>query len=79
MVKKVNKAVSIALEKEIVRSSLKVAVVVGMILNLINQGEKLITFDFLHLNLLKFFITFSVPYLVSTYASVKVKLEAEVS
>ena len=68
------KAIQIALEKEIVTSSIKVALVVGIILNLINQGENLVTFNFKQLNLLKFFVTFSVPYLVSTYASVKVKL-----
>ncbi|MDO6621268.1 nitrate/nitrite transporter NrtS [Oceanihabitans sp. 1_MG-2023] len=77
MVRKVNKVVKIASEREIVISSLKVAIVVGLILNLINQGEKLIALDFKHLNLLKFFITFSVPYMVSTYASVKVKLASE--
>ena len=68
------KAIQIALEKEIVTSSIKVALVVGIILNLINQGENLVTFNFKQLNLLIFFVTFSVPYLVSTYASVKVKL-----
>ena len=77
MISKVNKAVKIASEKEIVLSSIKVAIVVGFILNFINQGEKLIALDFKHLNLLKFFVTFSVPYMVSTYASVKVKLERE--
>lgn len=77
MPKKVNKAIKIAFEKEIVISSIKVAIIVGLILNLINQGENLVTLNFKHLNLLKFFITFSVPYLVSTYASVKVKLDRE--
>lgn len=71
------RALNIAFEKEIVTSSIKVALVVGLILNLINQGENLITLDFKHLNLLKFFITFTVPYLVSTYASVKVKLDEQ--
>ncbi len=77
MIGKVNKAVKIASERDIVISSIKVAIVVGCVLNLINQGEKLIALDFKQLNLLKFFVTFSVPYMVSTYASVKVKLESE--
>jgi len=77
MIRKVNKAVKIASEREIVISSIKVALVVGLILNLINQGDKLIALDFKQLNLLKFFVTFSVPYMVSTYASVKVKLERQ--
>ena len=73
-----NRAVQIAVEKEIVISSLKVALVVGLILNFINQGENLIILDFKHINLLKFFVTFTVPYLFSTYASVKVKLDESV-
>lgn len=76
--KGMNRAVQIAVEKEIVISSLKVALVVGLILNFINQGENLIILDFKHINLLKFFVTFTVPYLVSTYASVKVKLDESV-
>ena len=79
MIKKMNKVLKIALEKEIVISSIKVAIVVGFILNFINQGERLVLLDFKHLNLLKFFVTFSVPYLVSTYASVKVKLDNEIN
>jgi len=77
MIHKVNRVVKIASEKEIVISSIKVALVVGVILNLINQGEKLIALDFKHLNFLKLIITFSVPYMVSTYASVKVKLQKQ--
>ncbi|MFD2542995.1 nitrate/nitrite transporter NrtS [Lacinutrix gracilariae] len=77
MIHKVNRVVKIASEKEIVISSIKVALVVGVILNSINQGEKLIALDFKHLNFLKLIITFSVPYMVSTYASVKVKLQKQ--
>jgi len=64
----------IALERDIVISSLWVALVVGSILNLINQGEILLSFQLGELNWLKFILTFAVPYLVSTYASVRIRL-----
>lgn len=61
-------------EKEIVISSLKVAMIVGIILNLINQGEILFSFQFEKINWYKLVLTFVVPYLVSTYAAVRVRL-----
>ena len=52
----------------------KRALIVGVILNLINQWESLIHLDFTHINMLKFSLTFMVPYMVSTYSSVMSKL-----
>ncbi len=49
-------------EKEIVISSLKVAMIVGIILNLINQGEILFSFQFEKINWYKLVLTFVVPY-----------------
>jgi len=63
------------IEKDIVISSLKVALVVGIILNLINQGDMLISLQFKNLNWWKLVLTFAVPYLVSTYASVRQRLK----
>ena len=51
-----------------VRSSLVVAVVVGSILNLINQGDAL--FGEEPVVLWKLGLTYVVPYLVSTYGAV---------
>ena len=70
----VQKIFKIALEKEILWSSIKVAFIVGLILNLINQGDKLVLLNFKELALGKLLLTFIVPYLVSTYASVRVKM-----
>ncbi len=63
------------IEKDIVISSLKVALVVGIILNLINQGDVLISMEFEKINWFKLLLTFAVPYLVTTYASVKERLK----
>jgi len=52
----------------VVRSSLVVAVVVGSILNLINQGDAL--FGEEPVVLWKLGLTYVVPYLVSTYGAV---------
>jgi len=72
MLLKICKAI---IEKDIVISSLKVALAVGIILNFINQGDVLFTFKFEKINWFKMILTFAVPYLVSTYASVRVKIK----
>jgi len=62
-------------ERDIVISSLKIALVVGVILNLINQGDVLFSMQFEKINWWKLLLTFAVPYLVSTYASVRERLK----
>lgn len=52
--------------------SLIVAVVVGTILNLINQGDAL--FTGMPLNWLKLWLTYIVPYCVSTYGAVSYRI-----
>ena len=54
--------------------SLKVALIVGIALNLINQGEAL--FGAASVNWLKLALTFAMPYVVSTYGAVAVRWEA---
>ena len=68
-----SKIINIALEKDIVISSLKVALVVGCLLNIINQGDVLFHLNFQNVSWFKLGLTFVVPYMVSTYASVRVK------
>jgi len=64
-----------ALEKDIVLSSLKVALIVGGILNIINQGNVIFTLNFKTINWFTLLLNFVVPYLVSTYASVRTRLK----
>jgi hypothetical protein len=54
------------------RRSFVVAVVVGTILNLINQGDALLSGA--HLNFTKIILTFLVPYCVATYGAVSYRL-----
>ncbi len=54
------------------RRSLTVALIVGTILNLINQGDALLGEE--PINLAKIVLTFSVPYCVATYGAVSYRL-----
>lgn len=65
--------IQLAFERKIFKRALYVALVVGIILNLINQGGPLITLEFSQVNYLKLLLTFFVPYFVSTYSSVLLK------
>jgi hypothetical protein len=56
------------------RRSLAAAVVVGTILNLINQGDAL--FAGRSLDWLKLLLTYIVPYCVATYGAVAFRLDA---
>ncbi|MCZ6640188.1 MAG: nitrate/nitrite transporter NrtS [Gammaproteobacteria bacterium] len=62
---------SIAIRRDIVRRAFKAALLVGMILIAINQGDVLIAFEIDGSNLAKMVLTFMVPYCVSTYSSVR--------
>lgn len=65
----------IAISRPIVKRAIKVALVVGTALNLINQGDVFINLAFENLNLVKFFLTFLVPYSVTTYTATAMKIE----
>lgn len=57
-----------ALERETVVRSLKVALIVGTALNLINQGDALMHNE--PINIFKCLLTYAVPYCVATYGAV---------
>ena len=63
-----------ALSDGVPRRSLWVALVVGTILNLINQGDRLLSGQ--HLDFMKIALTYLVPYFVSTYGAVSFRLHA---
>jgi hypothetical protein len=56
------------------RRSLWVALVVGTILNLINQGDALLAGQ--RLDVAKLALTYVVPYIVSTYGAVSFRIHA---
>ncbi len=57
------------------KRSFGVALIVGVILNLINQGDALL--NGADLNLTKLILTFIVPYRVATYGAVSYRIGAE--
>jgi len=61
---------SIATRSEVVNRSLKVAVLIGTILVAINQGDALLSGAITPQLMWKIPLTYIVPYLVSTHASV---------
>ena len=65
----------IALSNSVMQRALKVSLVVGTTLNLINQGDTLLELDIDDLNLLKFSLTYLVPYSVTTYTATTLKIE----
>ena len=64
---------AIVFERGIVRRSAIIALVVGTILNIINQGDALVSGA--PLVAWKIVLTYCVPYCVSTYGAVTVRLE----
>lgn len=79
---------ALAASRSVVSRALKLAVIVGTILGIINHGDKFLTFFLdpmsmavMNRDLLKFVITYLVPYCVSTYSSVQAirNLQAKVA
>lgn len=64
-----------ALTDGVPQRSLSIALVVGSILNLINQGDRLVSGQ--SPNFLKLALTYCVPYFVSTYGAVSFRLYAQ--
>jgi hypothetical protein len=63
-----------ALSGGVPRRSFWVAVAVGTILNLINQGDRLLAGQ--PLDIAKLVLTYLVPYFVATYGAVSFRLQA---
>jgi hypothetical protein len=57
--------------------SLRVALIVGTILNLVNQGDVFLHGG--HVNLFKVALTYTVPYIVATYGAVSFRLHTRTS
>lgn len=60
----------VAVRRDIITRSVKVALVVGTILVAINHGDALLAGELDSVRILKMALTYLVPYAVSTYAAV---------
>lgn len=61
---------SIALDRDVVKRSLKTSLIVGSILAMINHGDALLALEMPLDRIIKMALTYAVPYLVSTSASI---------
>lgn len=71
----IRRSLSYASDSGVPRRSFAVAVVVGTILNLINQGDAALRGD--AVNWTKIMLTFAVPNCVATYGAVSYRLRQE--
>lgn len=62
---------TLAFSKEIIIRACKVSLVVGTLLAVINYADKILLQQMLTLDWIKLGITYLVPYVVTTYSSVK--------
>ena len=69
------KIASLCVSDGIPKHSLLVAIVIGTVLNLINQGDALMSGG--HVDLLKVALTYAVPYAVATYGAVSYRLRLD--
>ncbi len=58
--------------------ALKIAIVVGTILNLINQGDALVALEMEKISWGKLLLTYCVPFLVSTYTAISIGFEFKI-
>ncbi len=65
----------IAISRAVVSRATKVSLIVGTILNLINQGEHIISLDIHAISVVKLFLTYFIPYSVTTYTATAMKIE----
>ena len=68
----------IATSKSVISRAIKVSLVVGTLLNLINQGDSLFHLNFENLHILKLCLTYLVPYSVTTYTATAMKIEFQI-
>lgn len=60
--------------KDIIVRALKLSIVVGTILNIINQYDMMLEIDLSKINWFKFSLTYTIPFLVSMYTAISMKL-----
>ena len=69
--------IKLTFQKQTVNTAIKVSLIVGVILNLINQGDSIFSLEFQHVNYVKLILTFLVPFAVSVYSSAQTKKEIQ--
>ncbi len=61
-----------------INQSMKISVVVGTILNIINQGDFILNMMFENINYFKLSLTYLVPFCVSTYTAITINMKLKI-
>ncbi len=69
---------TILCDQELIIKSSKIALVVGTLLNIINQGEVIFALDFANIDYVKSLLTYAIPFLVSSYTAVSMKMKFKI-
>ena len=69
---------SVMCDKSKMIQAVKIAIVVGTILNIINQGNYLFNLNFDKMNFFKLTLTYFVPFFVSTYTAFSIGLQIRI-
>ena len=75
--KKIEKALKIASNYSIVKKTVLTSMIVGTILNLINQGNLIFTNQIAELSVTKMTITYLTPFMVSIYSTTTALLKKD--
>ena len=65
-------------DKEMLIKSLKIAIIVGTLLNIINQGEVIFALDYINIDYVKSLLTYTVPFMVSSYTAISIKMKFKI-
>jgi len=65
-------------DSQTITQSIKISIVVGTILNIINQGDFIFNMMFDSINYFKLFLTYLVPFCVSTYTAITINMQLKI-
>jgi len=60
------------------KKAVKISILVGTLLNIINQGDFILQMEFEKLNYFKLILTYFVPFLVSAYTAININMRLKV-
>lgn len=66
-----SKFLELATSRQVVKTAIKISLLVGSILALINHGQAITQLSLTRTSFIQILLTYLVPYCVSTYSSVK--------
>jgi len=61
--------------QDVYNKSFKVALIVGSFLNIINQGNFIVSQDFDSINYFKLILTYIIPFIVSSYTAISIQMK----